>query len=74
MLHISTMNADSDATSYTIGNLFPCCSDYALSIAVMNEAGIGDFSPPLSVATKPGGCMLQIWVYIYVPIHVNVCT
>ena len=54
-LHYSSSTiADSDATSYTVEYLAPCRNDYAFSIAVINEAGVGDFSPPLLIAVQPG--------------------
>ena len=55
--YMTDMITDSQATSYTIKNLLPCSSNTAFSIAVLNEAGLGDFSPPLSFATQSRTCI-----------------
>ena len=57
--------ADRDTTSYTIENLVPFHFDYAFSIAVMNEAGVGEFSPPLHIAVQPGMCVYCMYVCLY---------
>lgn len=49
----ATIAADSQ-TSYTLYNLVPCWSGYAFSVALINEVGVGDYSPPLPVAVKSG--------------------